>query len=71
MARTNLEQQRTVERFEELIGAIAPGLDFILGVGERLSNFVQPEDRDYYPVRSGPDSSLLARGEGEAPGTAD
>ncbi len=65
------EQRANVERVEELIGAIAPALDFVLGFGERLSNAVQAEDPDYYPIRSGPEASLLERGEPDQASTAD
>jgi hypothetical protein len=52
-------QQRLREQFEGLIAAAAPFLDLVLGVGDRISRAVEPEDHEYYPVRSGPDASLL------------
>ena len=47
------EQRRTRERFETAIGAMAPFLNLVLAAGERLSRIVEPEDSEYYPVRSG------------------
>ncbi len=55
-------QQRTQERFEALIGALAPALDFVLGVGDRISRRIEPEDLDYHPVRSGSERSQLGPG---------
>ena len=54
------QQQRIREQFEGLIAAAAPFLDLVLGVGDRISRAVEPEDHEYYPVRSGADASLLA-----------
>jgi hypothetical protein len=56
------QQQRLRERFEGLIGAAAPFLDLVLGVGDRISRMVEPEDHEYYPVRSGTESSMLRGG---------
>ena len=47
------EQRRTRERFETLIGLAAPVLNLVLSVGDRVSRIVEPEDSEYYPVRSG------------------
>jgi hypothetical protein len=55
-------QQRLREQFEGLIGAAAPFLDLVLGVGDRISRAVEPDDHEYYPVRSGADASLLHEG---------
>ena len=52
-------QQRLREQFEGLIAAAAPFLDLVLGVGDRISRAVEPEDHEYYPVRSGAEASLL------------
>ena len=41
------------ERFERLIGAAAPVLDAVLGVGERISRIAEPTDHEYYPIRPG------------------
>ena len=45
-------QRKTRERVETLIGLAAPALNLVLAVGERLSRIVEPEDSEYYPVRS-------------------
>ena len=47
------EQRRTRERVETLIGVVAPVLNIVLAAGDRLSRMVEPEDSEYYPVRSG------------------
>jgi hypothetical protein len=44
-------QARTRERFESLIGVMAPALTVVLAAGDRLSRIVQPEDHEYYPAR--------------------
>jgi hypothetical protein len=41
------------KRFEGLIGAAAPFLDVVLGVGERISRIAEPTDHEYYPIRPG------------------
>jgi hypothetical protein len=56
------EQRRTRDRVETLIGLAAPVLNVVLAAGDRLSRIVEPEDTEYYPVRSG---LLEAEGEGE------
>ncbi len=53
MAPLTPTQRRRRARFETLIGVMAPGLDLILAVGERVSRLVEPEDQEYYPPRSG------------------
>jgi hypothetical protein len=47
------EQRRTRDRVETFIGVIAPALNLVLAAGDRLSRIVEPEDSEYYPVRSG------------------
>ena len=47
------EQRRRRDQVESVIRLMAPGLNFILAAGERLSRIVSPEDDEYYPVRSG------------------
>jgi hypothetical protein len=42
---------RTRERVESLIRLVAPGLNLVLAVGERVSRIVEPEDPEYYPAR--------------------
>jgi hypothetical protein len=56
------EQLRTRERVESLIRLMAPGLNLILAAGERLSRIVEPDDHEYYPIRS-----TLPGGEDERP----
>jgi hypothetical protein len=57
------DQRRTRERVETLISLAAPALNLVLAFGDRLSRIVEPEDSEYYPVRSG-----LTEGEtGEPP----
>jgi hypothetical protein len=46
------EQRRTRDRFETLIRLMAPGLNLVLAAGERLSRIVEPDDYEYYPVRT-------------------
>ena len=52
MAPLTPDQLRTRERVETLIRLMAPGLNLVLAAGERLSRMVEPEDHEYYPVRS-------------------
>jgi hypothetical protein len=51
--RLSPEQRRTRERVERAIGLMAPFLNLVLAAGDRLSRVVEPEDSEYYPVRSG------------------
>lgn len=44
------EQIRTRARFEVLIALMAPALDVVLSVGDRVSRALGPED-EYYPIR--------------------
>jgi hypothetical protein len=53
MAPLTPDQRRTRERVERLIALAAPALNLVLAAGERLSRIVEPEDSEYYPVRSG------------------
>jgi hypothetical protein len=47
------DQRRKRERVERLIAIAAPALNLVLAFGDRLSRAVEPEDSEYYPVRSG------------------
>jgi hypothetical protein len=47
------EQRRRRERVEGLIALAAPVLNLVLAAGDRISRVVEPEDSEYYPVRSG------------------
>jgi hypothetical protein len=46
-------QRRTRDRVERGIGLMAPFLNLVLAAGDRISRVVEPEDSEYYPVRSG------------------
>jgi hypothetical protein len=46
------DQRRKRDRVETLISIAAPALNLVLAAGERLSKIVEPEDSEYYPVRS-------------------
>lgn len=60
-------QQRAIHRVERGIALVAPILDLVLAVGERISKISEPEQAEYYPVRRGADGSFLgnASGRGE------
>ena len=45
------QQAVRVGRVERLIGLIAPALDLVLKVGDRVSRTLGPDD-EYYPIRS-------------------
>ena len=53
MASLTPSQARNRARVETLIRLMAPGLNIVLAAGERISRIVEPEDSEYYPVRSG------------------
>lgn len=53
MAPLTPDQRRTQARFESVISLAAPFLNIVLAVGDRVSRIVEPEDGEYYPVRSG------------------
>ena len=52
MAQLTPEQRRTRDRVETLIRLMAPGLNLVLAAGERISRIVEPDDYEYYPVRT-------------------
>jgi hypothetical protein len=52
MAPLTPEQLRTRRRVESAIRVMAPALDLVLAVGERVSKLVAPEDVDYHPPRA-------------------
>jgi hypothetical protein len=45
------EQARRRQQVEGLIRLMAPALNVVLAVGERISRLVEPEDAEYYPPR--------------------
>ncbi len=53
MSQLTPDQRRTRDRVETFIGVIAPALNLVLAAGDRLSRIVEPDDSEYYPVRSG------------------
>jgi hypothetical protein len=59
MAELTPRQQRVREQIEGMIATASPLLDLILGVGDRISRIVEPEDHEYYPVRAGGETPLL------------
>ena len=63
MAALTPDQRRTRDRVESVIGLMAPALDLLLAVGDRVSRVVEREDSEYYPVRS-----RLVEGEGDEKG---
>ena len=52
MAALTPGQRKTRERVETLISLAAPALNLVLAFGDRLSRIVEPEDSEYYPVRT-------------------
>jgi hypothetical protein len=44
-------QIRRREQVEGVIRLMAPVLNLVLAVGERMSKIVEPEDAEYYPPR--------------------
>jgi hypothetical protein len=51
VANLTADQLRKRERVETLIRVMAPGLNLLLAVGERVSRIVEPDDPEYYPAR--------------------
>jgi hypothetical protein len=51
MTKLTPDQLRTRERVESVIRLVAPGLNLVLAVGERVSRIVEPDDPEYYPAR--------------------
>jgi len=51
LAKLSPDQQRNRERVETLIRLMAPALNVVLAVGERVSRIVEPDDPEYYPAR--------------------
>jgi hypothetical protein len=45
------DQLRTRRRVETLIRLMAPALDLVLAVGDRVSRIVERDDPEYYPPR--------------------
>ena len=51
MAPLSAEQLRNRRRIEGVIRLMAPALDLLLAVGDRVSRIVEPDDMEYYPPR--------------------
>ena len=51
MARLSPDQLRTRRQVEGVIRLIAPALDVLLAVGDRVSRAVARDDIEYYPPR--------------------
>jgi hypothetical protein len=51
MSPTTAGQLRTRRRVESVIRLIAPALDVVLAVGDRVSRIVERDDPEYYPPR--------------------
>jgi len=63
MATLTPGQLRTRRRVETAIRLMAPALDAVLAVGERVSRIVERDDPEYYPPRvaRGSDEPTLPR----------
>lgn len=68
MAELTPSQAQTRERVESVIRLMAPALDVLLLVGDRVSRLVEPEDFDYYPVRPVTEPGEFAVGASDAVG---
>lgn len=51
MAKLTPDQVRNRDRVETIIRLVAPALNLVLAVGERVSRVVEPDDPEYYPAR--------------------
>jgi hypothetical protein len=63
MASLTPSQLRTRRRVESVIRLMAPALDLVLAVGDRVSRIVERDDPEYYPPRvaRGPDDAPLTK----------
>jgi hypothetical protein len=63
MAPLTPSQVRRRNRVESVIRLMAPALDLVLAVGERVSRVVERDDPEYYPPRvpRGSDDPSLPR----------
>jgi hypothetical protein len=52
MAPLSPDQLRIRRRIESVIRVMAPALDVMLAVGDRVSRVVERDDIDYYPPRA-------------------
>ena len=70
MAALTPDQLRKRERAEAVIRFLAPGLNLMLAVGDRLSRIMEREDPEYYPARTrtGTEPPPPASAESRGPG---
>jgi hypothetical protein len=61
------DQLRTRRRVESVISLMAPALDVVLAVGDRVSRIVERDDPEYYPPRVGRSAEDALRAAGDAP----
>ncbi|HET9471420.1 MAG TPA: hypothetical protein VFO24_09975 [Usitatibacter sp.] len=62
MAKLTPEQVRRRERVEGVIRLVAPALNLMLAVGERVSRVVEPDDAEFVPTRlAGAERRRVAR----------
>ncbi|MBA3262705.1 MAG: hypothetical protein H0T69_09610 [Thermoleophilaceae bacterium] len=67
MAPPTPDQLRTRRRVETLIRLMAPALDAVLAVGDRVSRIVERDDPEYYPPRVGQRAATASRSSDDAP----
>jgi hypothetical protein len=67
MASLTPGQLRTRRRVESVIKLMAPALDVVLAVGDRVSRIVERDDPEYYPPRVGRNAEEALRAAGEKP----
>jgi hypothetical protein len=60
-------QLRTRRRVESVIRLMAPALDVVLAVGDRVSRIVERDDPEYYPPRVGRSAEDALRAAGDRP----
>jgi len=60
-------QLRTRRRVESVIRLMAPALDVVLAVGDRVSRIVERDDPEYYPPRAGRSAEDALRAAGDRP----
>jgi hypothetical protein len=67
MAALTPSQLRTRRRVESVIKLMAPALDVVLAVGDRVSRIVERDDPEYYPPRVGRSAEDALRAAGDRP----
>jgi hypothetical protein len=51
-----------LQRVERVIRVLAPALDLLLAVGERVSHLLEPDDPNYAPPRMAKEGEFAPRG---------